>query len=590
MRISLLFLAFFSFLNANQCVPVVNDQNGDNMGGTNFVYRSSNQGNYSGSCPSWPLGVYVNEYGTGNNAKVFSSITPNGDNCYIVSTSYKYQICEIPPCEPEPQPESPYVLFNSYTGQQACYDAMFENKDFGSESICWHNTCSSDDIDNIQHDLYIIPFDETTCKPPLLLTGDGIFKKCLSPDDPNADLDGDGEPNKSDPDDDGDGITDGNDPDHPDYSGTTKGCLGKDTNDFVYYPSYPTFNVNEYEYTAALTNMVTCQSSIDGNTVDSVIVYDDLSDSCERDYCYQHRLDCSYTAADRIPPGFIYKSDIKSEGECLALVDGETYSSAIWDTVLSCPNVAFCFVQKASNSGDSGGDTSPGDDNSDDQVDLNSTTQDNQALLDGINKANENLNDIKDNIDTTNDKLDSANNTLDNIATSNKDINRNLEYLSRTTSKIASNQDMINDSLTNINNNIINQSDTLRAMNTNLNNVDKNIDNVNSNLLDMHSSLHESLFGDDPFSNVDFTDDGSDTFGSLVSDAESSFSITTETNILGLSSISGGSLPTYSFNLYGKTITIFEPSMLSSLPIDQIRALLLFMFALLGFAQTFRST
>jgi len=191
--------------------------------------------------------------------------------------------------------------------------------------------------------------------------------------------------------------------------------------------------------------------------------------------------------------------------------------------------------------------------------DNNSTTND--PLLDATNETNKNLNDI----------LDSSNK-----------IHSSLEDISNKSDSLVSNTDSMKSSLSTI-------SNDLKTSNNKLSSIDSKLSAIDSSIKSQTDVISDGLFSDeDPFADVELTD-GSDKFGEFQNTVSSNFGILNNGDIFGLASIPASSLPTYQVVLYNRTITIFEPSMMNGLPLAEIRALLMFFAALLGFIVVFKT-
>ncbi|WP_321777793.1 hypothetical protein [Sulfurimonas sp.] len=419
-----------------------------------------------------------------------------------------------------------------------------------------------------------------------------------------TDTDGDGDPDITDPDDDddgildtadldddGDGILDTADPDHPDYSPVSF-CQGMDLTTRVFFGTK--FNILDY-HPKGYKFPNTCSLYLSISTYDSAFEYSDLNPECtERKYCYVHYLKeddktkCSYSSSDVKPKGYVYISNL-SEDECSAKVDMKKYidKKYVFPNSLSCPGVAYCFLKPKV-------DLPPNSDSEDDdptmnKQDLNTTSQDNRALLQASNTTNSHLKDLKDKTDLTNKSLERINETNTNLLASSKDINKNLSNVNSNLSSSLIQQKLMNNTLSNINKSIkASTLDTKGLKSIALNN-NSQLQNIASNSRAMNENLQAGLFGDNPFSGVDFTDDGSSKFSGFQGDVSSAFDITTYTNIFGLSGLSGGAIPEYSAYIMGHKIIVFEPSMLNGFPLTEIKALIMFIFALMGFIHTFRS-
>ena len=467
---------------------------------------------------------------------------------------------------------------------------------------------------------FILTGQEPYCNSDEVKVQSGDLYKCELKSPENTDSDGDGIPDKYDDDFNNNGF-DGN------RSSTE--CLGDSHHIIGRYGN--TYSRSDYKFFGAVI-LGSCADNVfhtdeNGNSLGLVYcdaAYDtsDLNPNCNTKYCYIHdnsQGNCNYSASDRAPRGYIYRSDLKSESTCMNEVDNVIYSSAVWDVPSSnCPGVSFCFLKVIYDSDDNNDSA----DNNIDSIDLNQTSSDNQALLDSQNKSNKNLNDIKDKIDISNKNLEDLKNVNTDILNSNKDIkasvdigNKRLEDISdelRTAnnnlSDLSNRQNSTNKLLSKLNNTATHDSSNLAAL-VNSNqaildelkkgiSVDSNGTTQNDSNITVNADFNDTgiidkltagLFGDDDL-DTNVTDGLSDSvLSGYESNITSNFDILEESNIFGLSNIASSDLPTFSFSFYGATVTIFEPSMLNNLPIDSVRSLLLLFAALVGFAHTFRS-
>lgn len=501
------------------------------------------------------------EYSTAYTENLYKTMT-----CLDGWTSNNLETCNIPPvvCVPAPEPEKPHEVIAIYKTTQECQAAY--NTTFSHENLtCWFDSCAAKNLG----------------EPSVLY---GV---------PKSDTDGDGIPNDVDEDDDGDGILDYMDPDHPDYGkclGDSKVLnkrWGKVYNNFEY--DYKGTTIDDFcgDYVYILNNPDTGYST--GITyIDSAYDTKDLNPVCIQKYCYVHDYtalpkpdECAkYSAADRQPAGYVYRADPDTEDECISLKDGVKYNAHVWDVPSpNCPTVAFCFLKPVVTPPDTNSTSNP-------TVDSNSTSADNKALVDAANITNKHLTDITDEAKTINKNLTDVLGVANNILTSSKDINNKLSDLNSKTDKTNSNLSLMNDSLSAINDSIKKSSSSVDSK---LDNLSTNMAATTTNTKLINDKLQEGLFGDDPFAGKDLTDDGSSTFGDLRTQASDSFSLLNYDNIFGFAHSTGVTLPTYSVNLHGSTITIFTPSMLDGFPIAEMRSLIMFIFALLGFITIFRT-
>ncbi|MFT7002818.1 MAG: hypothetical protein ACJAWW_000151 [Sulfurimonas sp.] len=424
------------------------------------------------------------------------------------------------------------------------------------------------------------------------IDGDGI----LNGDDP--DIDGDGISNELDDDIDGDGITNELDSDsNGDGSVDSDSekdivCKGEDTSISATVTG-SIFSLSSYKYLGdSYKNDCIAYATANTSVWDGSFSYPDKNPDCGYVWCHVHETvnSCTYSASERKPNGYIYKSDIKSENECSALVDNITYTTFKYDipSSLACPSTAYCFVKPVvevepdTNSEDE-------DDSMDDSVDLNTTSSDNQALLSALNTSNKHLSDLKDKVDLIDESLEKINETNADLLASSKDIKTNLDSTNETLTKSLSKQTLMNENLNDINTALKTANTYAKSTNSIALKNNTALNKVVSNTKAINDNLTNALYGGNPFDGKDLTDDGSSTFGDLQNQVSDSFSMTTEYNLFGLENISASSLQTYSVTMYGQTATFFKPSMLDDLPIDEIRALILFFSALAGFATIIRT-
>ncbi|MBU1928231.1 hypothetical protein KKG77_04455 [bacterium] len=480
----------------------------------------------------------------------------NGPGFYV-----SYVIYGTIPCVPITVPPAPYEKLGSYPDLSAC-QASFNTGFYTYENkTCYVNNCDS----SAQVDLYATPKPLTCHNLP-------------------ADVDED---------DDCDGIPDIQDPNHPDY-GTCIGDSHVVNNRWgrIYNTSQYVFKANmldDYcgDFVYNFTNPDTGSSS--GLTYcDSAYDTRDLNPVCIRKYCYIHDYTapplpdtCArYSPTDNQPSGYIYTAVPDTEAECIAKVDNTRYSSHIWDVPDSsnCPNVHFCFLKLLN--------APPPTPSDNPTVDSNSTTADNRAIVDAQNITNTHLTDIKDEAIKTNEKLTDIIGVSNQILTSTKEVNDNLRNVIAKSEIANASLTAIDNSIKSGNDNAKTTGDTLAAK---LDTVSTNLDQLEVGIGSVVDKLDGGLFGDDPFLNTDLTDDGSSTFSSLQTQASDSFSLLNYDNIFGFAHSTGVTLPTYSVNLHGTTVTIFTPSMLDGFPIAEMRSLIMFIFALLGFITIFRT-
>jgi hypothetical protein len=101
-------------------------------------------------------------------------------------------------------------------------------------------------------------------------------------------------------------------------------------------------------------------------------------------------------------------------------------------------------------------------------------------------------------------------------------------------------------------------------------------------LSDIKSLLDGTGLSNDPLS------DGSDSFSTLDGDAKSAISGFVFTDPLGLNNVASNTIDTYSFTILGHTFVLFDQALLNSLPLEMIRNMMLFIFAVLGFIAVFK--
>ncbi len=143
-------------------------------------------------------------------------------------------------------------------------------------------------------------------------------------------------------------------------------------------------------------------------------------------------------------------------------------------------------------------------------------------------------------------------------------------------------------SLDAVNNSVKKTNDALNTLHSDLTDTNTKLDKVSASVDANTKTLHDGLYSDtNPFDGVEFTD-GSDKFGEFEATAKDSFGVLKFTNIFGLANANGLTLHTYGFTLYGYHAVIFSPDMMNNFPIAEMRSLIVFLFAVLGFVQTFR--
>lgn len=433
--------------------------------------------------------------------------------------------------------------------------------------------------------------------------GDGTLNKNDSDSslyvDPNGDDDGDGILNKNDPDSigynsndpesdlDGDTILNKNDPDSNSYNPNNPDLVFSfDCDNTVNTDVYMAFSYETYHY-YGLLDAAKCTSLANGQVdIDDYLNLKDTNPDCTNNYCYFHKSvqNCNFNPVDYIPAnGYVYKAGL-SESQCAAAVDGINFLQFSYEypAATLCPNTSFCFLLASDSS------TSHSDINNTTLPDLNSTSSDFAPLLQSQNTTNDNLKKINDKIIVSNKSLENINSDTSKLLINNKSMKSSLDSIDLTAIDSLTVQ---NKSLTKLDT-LQRNSDKLKTQVNDLKNVATSIDNkmntMSNNVAVSTEAIEGGLFGDDPFADFDFTD-GSDTFSTLGTEASDSFSSTTEYDIFGLASASSNSLPSYTASFHGSTIVIFEPSMLNDFPLTEMRSLIMFLFAVMGFVHTFRS-
>lgn len=365
-------------------------------------------------------------------------------------------------------------------------------------------------------------------------------------------------------------------------------CTGANLNSIQYVPSN-LYSFNSFSF-AGMTSQGACVDKLLNSSIDSVAIASDNSQSCESIHCYIHSSfssNCNFSASERTPSDYIYYYSSQSENSCYSMVDGINYSSAVWDVpnATDCPLIAYCFLKPIQNN------IIPdlNNTNPNNNLDLNSTSLDNQALLEAQNQTNRQLEDLKNKADNHNNKLDDLKAINNNILSSNKELKSNLDNMQSQNDRLFFNSNLMNSTLSTINQSILSSNSYDRSIRDGVVNMNSELDRITQNTQDIEDKLEDGLFSDvNPFDGEEYLD-GSETFNELETEVSNNFDITNENNIFGLANISGGGLGTYSASFHGTTVIFFEPSMLNGFPIDEIRALFLFIFAILGFVQTFRS-
>jgi hypothetical protein len=215
---------------------------------------------------------------------------------------------------------------------------------------------------------------------------------------------------------------------------------------------------------------------------------------------------------------------------------------------------------------DDNNSTTPPDDN-------NSTTPPDDTPPDDNNSTTPP--DDNSNLDAMKSSLSDISNKTDSLISNTDAMKSSLSDISNKTDSLISNTDAMKSSLSTI-------SSDLKSANNRLSSIDSSINSL-------ENKVSSGLFSDsDPFANVEFTD-GSEKFGEFENTLSSGFNVLEFTDIFGFNSIPSSSLPTYQVTLFSRTITFFEPSMMDGLPLDEIRGLLMFFAALIGFITVFRT-
>ncbi|WP_324170988.1 hypothetical protein [Sulfurimonas sp.] len=510
-------------------------------------------------------------------------------------TIEKYNVIYKPGC-------SNYKLKNRNTlggaSQGSCINAGLDGKDFISaqvDSIFYETNCVTENSFYISFEVYSsstilckyasckdgLKFNTKTelCEAPpktckdkenqvlnpdtnICDCADGYVKK---DDDCLLDTDGDGDPDITDPDKDDPDITSG--------GGSPDGSCKGFAQTKHFFPNSPKFPYSDYKYLPYYKTIPECKSLVSNkNKVDSIFYVDDKGKACERSYCFAHykkEQKCTSTVKNSKPAGFVYMSNLNKD-ECYAKVDGISYTKALYFVAdsLTCPNIEYCFLKPKKDLPDN-----PSPDN-------NTSTNP---------LPNKKLNSIDSKIKITNDKLTDLNNKATDRNNKLNDLNNKAIDRNNKLGDIIKNTSTSNKSLKSIDEFIKSNNKGLTSLNETTLKNNSQFQNIASNTRNINENLQAGLLGDDPFANVDLTDDGSSKFGDFKSDVSSAFDKTTYFNIFGLSGMSGGSIPEYSANIMGSKITVFHPSMLNGFPMADIRALIMFFFALMGFIHTFRS-
>jgi len=418
-----------------------------------------------------------------------------------------------------------------------------------------------------------------------------------------SDIDNDTIPDTIDDDIDGDGIPNNQDstPMGNDYIADSV-CYGQDSSTIEYFGDV--YNINDYNYYGYLSRSA-CMLLIDTPSVTSSYVMNDISPTCETEYCFTYGLtiDCSIDYLLYKPSNFDRYKFIEGleNYQCDEAVTGYPYISNYYviPNLLECPNKKFCFLELAPEA-----------------PDANQTIADTNSSLELLNESkinNAKLTDIDNKLKFSNESLtDISKNTLDLLAKNNeiKTILDTMKLNDVTTSgKIISEQKLINNKLDTTNYTLRNLNDSLATLNTNVRNngfgttiiadntnaINNNIisgnnqlNNINTNLLNMTDLLNGDG-NNNPFLDLNYSD-GSESFSSFQNTFSDNLGVTYEVDLFGLSSIvSNSSFQPISVNIHGSEIDIISQSMINSIPIVEIRAMFLFMFAIAGFITVFRT-
>jgi hypothetical protein len=382
---------------------------------------------------------------------------------------------------PECKPEDNQVL-DELTNTCRCIDGFTIHND-----VCSKDT-DGDSIPDVTDD--DIDGDGIPNENDPDIDGDGIPNE----NDPDLDDDGDGIPNPDDTDDDGDGIDDSNDSDHPDYKNPDIGCNGPLKGSEEFYGTQ--LDLGSYVYYGILSKQ-DCSYKILLNSIKGSYSRNDKSSTCEDSYCYVSNVEdkCTFTANDYKPSKLhIYYSSAKTENECSAKVDGEKYISNSFEIPNSfdCPTIGFCFLlpkpdtPNATNQED--------EDETMEAPDLNSTSQDNQALLQSQNTTNKHLQDLKDKTDDSNEKLDKLFDNSNDIKDINTQTKESIDNFSNKNSanfdKQIAEQKRTTDEVSNVSNKLSATNERLKSLNNSVDNLNRpDLTGSNYSLGDLTISL-----------------------------------------------------------------------------------------------------
>ncbi len=367
-----------------------------------------------------------------------------------------------------------------------------------------------------------------------------------------------------------------------------------------------------YIYMDSITSSTACNNLMDGiNYSHTIWTSPDQTNCPSSNFCFARPSDCSkFNYQDRIPAGYEFK-DVSSEDACSEFI-GSAYSAYIWDIPSSECMLSYCYVKPNSDGDDDGNSSSGGGDDGGineggSNPDVSGTIGDNNStggadnssgggtsnldlkpLLDAANKINNNVSDLNDKASNMESSLDDINDNLKKSLTNQSTMNSSLSTMNSSLSTINSSLNGLSSKIQSNGTKLDSINSNIQSNGTKLDSINTELDNITSNTKLIGDKLEDGLFGDDPFKGVDLTDDGSSKFSDFESDISGKFKVLEEKNMFDLHS-GTYNLPTYEEQFYGTTVTIFKPSMLDSAPMDEIRAFILFIFAMLGFIHTFRS-
>jgi hypothetical protein len=369
-----------------------------------------------------------------------------------------------------------------------------------------------------------------------------------------------------------------------DVSNLDNPCRGANITGGGKYP------INQYSY-YGIADDVTCDALL-SSIVDNVLLYSDIEPSCSQKYCYFHSLtkDCNhFNAVDYLPDSSWSLKSANDEDSCLSYVTSSSLydnASFIYPDMTNCPNTAYCFVHPIQNNHNDN-NNSLGTNESD----INSTSDtDLQPLLNSQNDTNKHLEHINDKLDTVNNNLDDLKDTSKDILVNNQDMKKDLDKLSLNSDKSLDNQLKELSSLDNLNSNTKSNGERLNSINRGLRVsqavISGKLTDISSTNANINKNIYDGLFSDHNF-DTNFTD-GSENFGALSQQLKDNLDVTYQTGLFNLSSASP-EIPTITFSLVGHSFVLLSPAMFASLPIAQIRSIILFVFALAGFATVIRT-